>query len=99
MALVSSVTTNALNRVHCGRIEVSADHIYGRVVHKGAIVTIVVAKVSFALATKQVLTMRFSLMDTALATLSESLLAAIDATYERFLARVRIHVLRQVLLK
>jgi hypothetical protein len=98
MALVSSVTTNALNRVHCGRIEVSADHINGRVVHKGAIVTIV-TKVSFALATKQVLTMRFSLMDTALATLSESLLAAIDATYERFLARVRIHVLRQVLLK
>ena len=99
MALVSSVTTDALNCVYRRGIEVSADHAVGRVVRYRALITIIVAKVSFAFAAMHVLVVSFSLMDTALASLPEPLLTSIDTAYKGFLSRVRIHVLRQVLLK
>jgi len=99
MVLVSSVTTNALNGVYSRRVKMATWHVVGWVGSYWAVITIIVAKVSFAFATKQVLAVRFSLMDTALTSLSESLLAAIDAAYERFLSRMRIHVFCQVLLK
>lgn len=99
MVLLSSVRADALYLVHVGRVEVATDDTICGVVRNRAIIAVIVAKVSLALSTQRIFTMRLALMDTTLASLSESLLTSIDAADEGLFARVRIHVFSQVLLK